>query len=62
MPLKGNVIKPLAKSLLIPLGLAAAASATDAAIHKKILGSGTILLTILSEEVNDIMETVRSLE
>ena len=30
-----NVLKPLAKSVLIPLGLTAAASATDAAIHKK---------------------------
>ena len=30
----GNVLKPLAKSVLIPLGLTAA-SATDAAIHKK---------------------------
>ena len=30
-----NVIKPLAKSVLIPLGLTAAASATDAGIHKK---------------------------
>ena len=35
-----NVIKPLAKSILIPLGLTAAASAADAGIHKKILGSG----------------------
>ena len=35
-----NVIKPLAKSFFIPLGLTAAASAADAAIHKKILGSG----------------------
>ena len=34
-----NVIKPLAKIVLIPLGLTAAASA-DAGIHKKILGSG----------------------
>ena len=32
-----NVVKPLAKSVLIPLGLTAAASATDAAIQKKIL-------------------------
>ena len=32
-PLIGNVLKPLAKGLLIPLGLTA--SATDAAIHKK---------------------------
>ena len=30
-----NVIKPLAKSVLIPLGLTTAASATDAGIHKK---------------------------
>ena len=36
-----NVIKPLAKSVLIPLGLTAAVSATDAAIHKKRFGSGT---------------------
>ena len=35
-----NKLKALAKNLLIPLGLTAAASATDAAIHKKIFGSG----------------------
>ena len=35
-----NVIKTLAKSVLIPLGLTAATSAADAKIHKKILGSG----------------------
>ena len=35
-----TVIQPLAKSVLIPLGLIAAASAADAGIHKKILGSG----------------------
>ena len=35
-----NVIKSLAKSVLIPLGLTTAASAADARIHKKILGSG----------------------
>ena len=34
-PLKGNVLKPLAKNVLIPLGLTTAASATDAIIHKK---------------------------
>ena len=39
LPLIKNVIKPLAKSVLIPLGLTAAASAADAGIHKKILGS-----------------------
>ena len=35
LPLIKNVIKPLVKSVLIPLGLTAAASAADAGIHKK---------------------------
>ena len=35
LPLIKNVIKPLAKSALIPLGLTAAVSAADAGIHKK---------------------------
>ena len=35
LPLISNVIKPLAKSVLIPLGLTAAASAVDAGIHEK---------------------------
>ena len=35
LPLIKNVIKSSAKSVLIPLGLAAAASAADAGIHKK---------------------------
>ena len=35
LPLIKNVIKPLAKSVLIPLGLTAATSAADAGIHKK---------------------------
>ena len=32
LPLIGNVLKPLAKSVLIPLGITAAASGTDAPI------------------------------
>ena len=39
-----NVIKPLAKSVLIPLGLTAAASAADTGIHKKTLESGRLPL------------------
>ena len=35
LPLIKNVIKPLAKGVLILLGLTAAASAADAGIHKK---------------------------
>ena len=34
LPLRKNVIKPLAKSVLIILGSTAAASAADAGIHK----------------------------
>ena len=35
LPLIKNVIKPLVKSVLFPLGLTAAALAADAGIHKK---------------------------
>ena len=58
LPLIKNVIKPLAKSVLIPLGLTAAASAADAEIQKKILGSGTTALIISNKERNDIMKIV----
>ena len=40
LPLIKNVIKPLAKSVLNPLGFTAAALAADAGIHIKILASG----------------------
>ena len=43
LPLIKNVIKPLAKSVLIPLGLTAAASAADVGIHKKNIRSGNHL-------------------
>ena len=62
LPLIGNVLKLLAKSFLIPLGLSPAASATNAAIHKKMTGSGSTTLIISNEEMNDIMKTVNSLE
>ena len=57
-----NVIKPLAKSVLIPLGLTAAASAADAGIHKKILGSGNTTLIISNNEMEDIIKIIKSLE
>ena len=49
-----NSLKPLTKSVLIPLGITAAASAADAVIHEKMLGSGTIRLIISNEEINDM--------
>ena len=62
LPLIGNILKPLDKSVLIPLGLLAAASATDAAIHKKTFGSGATTLIISHEEMNDIMKIIKSLK
>ena len=62
MPLIGNVLKPLEKSVLTPLGLTVAASATDADIHKKMFGSGTTTLIVCNEEMNDIMKITKSLE
>ena len=59
-----SIITPLAKSVLIPLGLtAAAASAADAGIHKKILGSGNNTTLIISnKDIDDIIKIVKSLE
>ena len=65
LPLTKNVIKPLAKSLLIPLVLTAAVSAADAGIHKINLGSGNnnnTTLIISNDEMDDILKIVKSLE
>ena len=56
-----NFIKPLAKSVLIPLGLTAAASAADAGIHKKILGTVPTLI-ISNDEIENIIKIVKSLK
>ena len=66
-----NIIKPLAKNVLIPLWLTAAASAAHAGIQKNISGSGrrhsfsstphdTALMTS-NDEMKDIIEIVKSL-
>ena len=71
LPLIKNVIKPLKlKVFSIPLRLTAGASAADARIHKKILGSGhpldsssnTITLIISNDEMEDIVKIGKSLE
>ena len=51
-----------AKSVLISLGRTAAASAADAGIHKKILGSGNTTLIISNKDMEDLIEIVKSLE
>ena len=57
-----NVIKTLAKTVLIPLGLTAAASTADTWIHKQILGSRTTTLIISNDEMEGIIEIVKFLE
>ena len=52
----------LAKNVLAPLGITAAASAIDVGIQKKIHGSGTTNLIISNEEMNDIMKIIQALE
>ena len=60
LPLIGNVLKSLAKSVLTLLELTA--GATGVAIHNKIFGSGMTVLIISNEEMNHIMKIVKSLE
>ena len=70
LPLIGNVLKPIAKSVLRPLRLTETTTATDAAIHQKMFGSGMhtsyvakgTTLIISNEEMNDIMKIVKSVE
>ena len=58
-----SVIQQLANIVLTLLGLAAAASAVDAGIHKKILGSGhNTTLIISNDAMKDILKIVKSLE
>ena len=62
LPIMVKVFQPLAKSVLTPLRLTAAESATDAAIHKKIFVLGVTTLIISNKEINDIMKIVKLLE
>ena len=72
LPLMKNVIKPFAKSVLIPSVLTTTASAADAGIHKKMLESGkhlsgsasrnNTILIISNDEMEGIIKTIKSLE
>ena len=58
LPLLKSVVKPLGM-----LGLTAAASAIDATINKKILGSGNHTTLIISNnDMQDLFKIVKSLE
>ena len=56
-----SVLTPLAKHVLLPLGLLAGMSVADAAIEKNYT-SGSAALIISNEEMEDIMKTVKFLE
>ena len=62
LPLVKNVLKSLAKNVLLPFGVSEGIPASDATIQKKIYGSGTTALIILKEEMGDIMKIVKLLE
>ena len=58
LPFLKSIIKPLGV-----LGLTAAASATDAAINKKVLGSGNHTTLIISiDDMQDLLKIIKSLE
>ena len=59
LPLIKSLIQPLAKCVLILLGLTAAAAA-DAGIHNKILGTTTLIKSI--KKMEDIIKIVQALE
>ena len=50
------------KNVLAPLGTTASGSAVDAWIQNKIHGSGTTVLIISNEEMNDIMKIFQAVE
>ena len=55
------VLKLLAKSVFIPLGLTATMSATDAAMERNIFGL-EIISNESNEEIDDIIKIIKSLE
>ena len=57
-----KVVVPLAKNILTPLGITAAASAIYAGTQKKIHVSGRTTLIISNKEMNELMKIVQALE
>ena len=61
-PLTKHIMQSFAKSVLILLGLTAAASAAGEEMHKKILGSASTTPIISNDEMEDNIKIVKSLE
>ena len=54
-----KVAMPLAKNVLVPLGLMASMSAIDGSIQKKVRGEG-VTLVIESKDMNDVMKIIEA--
>ena len=59
LSLMKNLLTLLVKSISLPLGLKPVASATDAAIEKKICGSIMTALILPNEKMEDTMKIVK---
>ena len=59
LPLMKNVPKPIAKSVLIQLGLTTTTLAADAVILKKLISARTIAVIISNEEMGDVMKIIK---
>ena len=62
LPLLKSVLTSFGKYVLLPFALIAAMWKINAAIQRKIYGSGTTVLIISNEEMEDIKKIVKSLE
>ena len=62
LSLMENVLRLLAKNVLLSLGVTAAVSETDATIRKNIYEFGMTTLLISNKEMDDLMKIVKSLE
>ena len=59
LPLMKNVPKPIAKSVLIQLGLTTTTLATDVVILKKLISARTIAVIISNEEMGHVMKIIK---
>ena len=62
LPLMENILKTIAKSVLIPLILTATTSVQNAAIHRNRFRSGMRTLIISNEKISGIIKIDKSLE
>ena len=63
LPLMKNILEPLAKRFVVPLGLTVQQHRQQMRLfRKKMFGCGMTTLTISKEEMNDIIKIVKPLE